>query len=70
MNFGLTDEQEMIVSTVRDFVERDIAAGRLRELHVEEKPGAGYHIVTKPGVLRQSVKAFVNWIRREARAAG
>ena len=24
MNFGLTDEQQMIVDTVRDFVEREI----------------------------------------------
>ncbi len=63
---GARDGQGVVV-TVRDFVARDIAAGRLRELHVEETPGAGYHIVTRPGVQRKWVKAFVAWLRREAR---
>lgn len=56
-----------IAFTVRAFVARDIAAGRLRELHVEENPDAGYHIVTRSGVSRESVKAFVKWLRKEAR---
>ncbi|MFC6639508.1 LysR family transcriptional regulator [Sulfitobacter sp. JBTF-M27] len=66
---GARDGQGVAV-TVREFVARDVAAGRLRELHVEETPDAGYHIVTRPGVLRQSVKDFVSWLRREAREAG
>lgn len=65
---GARDGQGVAV-TVREFVARDIAAGRLRELHVEETPDSGYHIVTRPGVLRQSVKDFVNWLRREAKDA-
>lgn len=63
---GARDGQGVAV-TVRDFVARDIAAGRLRELHVEEKAGAGYHIVTRAGVQRTWVKSFVTWLRREAR---
>ncbi|MCX7558578.1 LysR family transcriptional regulator [Sulfitobacter sp. F26204] len=63
---GARDGQGVVV-TVRDFVARDIAAGRLRELHVEDKAGAGYHIVTRPGVQRAWVKAFAAWLRREAR---
>jgi len=66
---GARDGQGVAV-TVREFVARDVAAGRLRELHVEETPDAGYHVVTRPGVLRQSVKDFVSWLRREAREAG
>ena len=65
---GARDGQGVAV-TVREFVARDVAAGRLRELHIEDTPGAGYHIVTRPGVLRQSVKEFVTWLRREAREA-
>ena len=56
-----------VAVTVEKFVERDIAAGRLRVLHREDAPQAGYHIVTRPGVLRKPVKAFVSWLRREAR---
>ncbi|KIN62388.1 Transcriptional regulator, LysR family [Sulfitobacter noctilucicola] len=62
-------EGQGVVVTVRDFVARDIDAGRLREFHVEDKPGAGYHIVTRPGVQRAWVKAFATWLRREAKEA-
>lgn len=65
---GARDGQGVAV-TVREFVARDIAAGRLRVLHTEETPLAGYHIVTKPGVLRKPVKAFVAWLRRQAKEA-
>lgn len=63
---GARDGQGVVV-TVRAFVERDIAAGRLRELHCEEDPNAGYHIVTRPGVMRPALKSFVAWLRREAK---
>jgi LysR family glycine cleavage system transcriptional activator len=62
---GARDGQGVAV-TVRAFVERDIAAGRLREMMVEETAGMGYHIVTRPGVMRPMLKIFVRWIRREA----
>ena len=65
---GARDGQGVAV-TVREFVARDIAAGRLRVLHTEEQREAGYHIVTRPGVLRKSAKDFVSWLRREARDA-
>jgi LysR family glycine cleavage system transcriptional activator len=64
---GARDGQGVAV-TVQAFVARDIAAGRLRQLHVEERAGAGYHIVTRAGVQRKRVKAFVTWLRREARS--
>lgn len=63
---GARDGQGIAV-TVQQFVARDIAAGRLRILHTEDTPSSGYHIVTRPGVLRKPVKAFVSWLRREAR---
>jgi len=49
---------------VRLFVEADIVAGRLQVLF-EEPSDAGYHIVTRPGVLRPAAKAFVQWLRRQ-----
>lgn len=62
---GARDGQGVAV-TVHLFVARDIAAGRLRELHRTQRPGSGYHIVTRPGVMRPALKDFVQWIRREA----
>lgn len=63
---GARDGQGVAV-TVREFVARDIAAGRLRVLHAEDIPNAGYHIVTRRGVMRPIVKAFVTWLRRQGR---
>jgi len=63
---GARDGQGIAV-TVRAFVERDVTAGRLRVLHTEERDDAGYHIVTRTGVQRPAVKAFVSWLRREAK---
>lgn len=63
---GARDGQGIAV-TVRRFVERDIEAGRLRILHEESEVGNGYHIVTRKGVMRKSLKAFVTWLKREAR---
>lgn len=51
--------------TVRQWVEDDIAAGRLRLLF-EESETAGYYIVTRPGVLRPPAKAFAKWLRKQA----
>ncbi len=65
---GARDGQGIAV-TVHEFVARDIAAGRLRVLHTEMTPLAGYHIVTRLGVMRKSVKSFVTWLRREAQDA-
>lgn len=66
---GARDGQGVAV-TVREFVKRDIAAGRLRELHVGSRQDAGYHIATRPGIVqRPALKNFVKWLRREAREA-
>lgn len=51
---------------IRAWVEEDIAAGRLRLLF-EEPEESGYYIVTRPGVLRASAKAFVAWLRNQAK---
>lgn len=49
----------------RVFAEEDIAAGRLRVLF-EDTRSKGYWIVTRPGVHRPPLKAFLAWLRREA----
>ncbi|GAB4283237.1 MAG: LysR substrate-binding domain-containing protein [Roseovarius sp.] len=50
----------------RQWVEDDLACGRLRLLF--EEPGeTAYYIVTRPGeVLRPPVRAFLAWLRRQA----
>jgi LysR family glycine cleavage system transcriptional activator len=46
-------------------VQADVRAGHLRGLFRD--PGeTGYHIVTRPGVLRPPAKARVTWLRRQA----
>lgn len=62
---GARDGQGLAV-TVRLFVEADIRAGRLVVLEEEDQAGAGYHLVTRPGVQRPPLRAFVKWIRRAA----
>ena len=51
--------------TVLQWVEDDIAVGRLRLLF-EESEETGYYIVTRPGVLRPPAKAFARWLRAQA----
>ncbi len=53
--------------TAKTFIEADVAAGRLVILFEEPREGEGYHIVTRPGVLRASARDFVSWLRRAAR---
>ena len=47
-------------------VEADIEAGQLRELF-RDAGDTGYFIVTRPGVARPAAKAFIAWLRREAK---
>ncbi|MEQ5871128.1 LysR family transcriptional regulator [Sagittula sp. NFXS13] len=54
-----------IAILARVFAEPDIAAGRLRVLF-EDTRSKGYWIVTRPGVARPPLKAFLTWLRREA----
>lgn len=56
-----------VISTAMSSVEADVKAGRLRLLFRDEG-ATGYHIVTRPGVLRPNAKAFVTWLRRQKRA--
>ena len=54
-----------IAVTVRAFVEADIAEGRLVQLFEEPRAGAGYHLVTRPGVMRPGLRTFVRWLARQ-----
>ncbi len=62
---GLRNGQGVAV-TVREWVKQDIAAGRL-VLLFEEPDDAGYYIVTRPGVMRASAKAFTTWLKKQAK---
>ena len=53
-----------VVVTVRHFVEDDLKSGRLVELFCETG-SRGYHLVTRPGVLRPAARQFVQWLRRQ-----
>lgn len=57
---------EGVTAMARAFIERDIADSRLVVLFEDIRAGSGYHIVTRPGVMRPPLKAFVGWLRREA----
>jgi LysR family glycine cleavage system transcriptional activator len=50
----------------RALIAEEIADGRLVVLFEDEMPDFGYFIVTRPGVLRPPLKAFVAWLRRHA----
>ncbi len=54
-----------ITYTARPFVEEEIRSGRLIELFSDTAFGT-YYIVTRPGVLRPPVRAFVKWLKRQA----
>ncbi|CUH77913.1 LysR family transcriptional regulator [Tropicibacter naphthalenivorans] len=54
-----------VAIVARLFAEPDIQAGRLRVLFEDDRKN-GYHIVTRPGVPRPPLKAFLAWLRREA----
>jgi LysR family glycine cleavage system transcriptional activator len=55
-----------VCAVARGYVEADIAAGRLRVLFEEERPGWGYYAVTRPGVQRPALRTFLGWLRRQA----
>ncbi len=60
-----TRRGEGISAVASVFVADDVAAGRLIVLFQDSQPGAGYHIVTRGGVMRAPLKAFVAWLRRQ-----
>ena len=51
--------------TARCFVDREIQSGQLIILSSESNAG-GYYIVTRPGVPRPPVRAFVKWLKQQA----
>ena len=53
-----------VISTAMSSVEAAVRAGCLRVLF-RDKGDTGYHIVTRPGVMRPAAKAFVSWLRRQ-----
>jgi LysR family glycine cleavage system transcriptional activator len=60
---GARDGQGVAV-IVRHFVQADLNAGRLVALF-EEETSSGYHIVTRPDVLRPAARTFVRWLRKQ-----
>ncbi|POF29153.1 LysR family transcriptional regulator [Roseibium marinum] len=55
---------EGISATAKMFLEADIATGNLKVLFEEGVyPGTGYHLVTRHGVKRPPLKAFMSWLR-------
>lgn len=62
---GARDGQGIIV-TARCFVEADLTAGRLVLLDESSETGTGYHLLTRAGPHRPAVKAFLQWIKKEA----
>ncbi len=56
-----------ISATSRALVEPEIESGRLVVLFEDTEAGTGYHIVSRPGILRPAAKAFVSWLRQQAR---
>ena len=53
--------------TVRQWVEDDVAAGRL-QLLFEEPEDTAYYIVTRPRAARSKARAFIGWLRQQAAA--
>jgi LysR family glycine cleavage system transcriptional activator len=58
-----------VTPTARALVEHDIEEGRLVVLFEdEERADLGYFVVTRPGVMRPPLRAFVGWLKRHALA--
>ncbi|MEL7256325.1 MAG: LysR family transcriptional regulator [Pseudomonadota bacterium] len=57
-----------VISTAMSSVKDDITSGRLRLLFLD-RGETGYHIVTRPGVMRPNAKAFVTWLKRQKSSA-
>ncbi|MEJ8474105.1 LysR family transcriptional regulator [Roseibium algae] len=57
-----------ISATARIFLEPDIIAGSIKVLFEDLRPNnSGYYLVSRPGMMRAPVKAFVSWIKKRAK---
>lgn len=56
-----------IVATAQTFIRAELDRGDVVVLFEEEDRGYGYFLVTRPGPQRAPVKAFIKWLRQEAR---
>lgn len=65
-NLGLEGARagQGVICTAMSSVENDVRSGKLQILF-RDRGETGYHIVTRPGVLRPQAKAFVAWLRRQ-----
>ena len=54
-----------VAVTARVSVQEDIVAGRLRLLF-EDSAEKGYYTVTRPGVMRPALRAFITWLHKAA----
>ncbi|KEP70245.1 LysR family transcriptional regulator [Thioclava dalianensis] len=54
-----------VAITARVWVEEDLEAGRLRLLF-EDSAQKGYYVVTRPGVQRPQLRAFISWLFKTA----
>lgn len=52
-----------VSATARIFVQADIDDGRLVVLFEGDDEDTGYHLVTRPDVMRPALKTFMSWIK-------
>ncbi|MBY6067670.1 LysR family transcriptional regulator [Leisingera aquaemixtae] len=55
-----------VAVSVQEFVAEDLQTGRLHALFTEGY-GKGYHIATRPGVLRPEARSFAAWLQRQVK---
>lgn len=61
---------EGVAATALAFVEREVDSGDIVVLFQDDGRGAGYFLVTRPGVQRPALRAFMRWLVKEAQADG
>ncbi|WP_425051438.1 LysR family transcriptional regulator [Psychromarinibacter sp. S121] len=59
---------EGVAATALAFVEREVENGDIVVLFQDDGRGPGYFLVTRPGVQRPALRAFMRWLMKEAQA--